>query len=137
MSIGILRLSNGTDYSSLVASEETNILEVSAPSKESGKKHKVVAEYRGADGKLLPKIIIDEIQQFRVKKREGVIDVWWLYDDGGLTILLPHILQTRKQFSDCKMRVFSLSNRPEDFDKETKNFATTKVPIIAHKKIPS
>jgi hypothetical protein len=28
-------------------------------------------------------------------KRKGTIDVWWLYDDGGLTLLLPYILTTR------------------------------------------
>ncbi|MES1918048.1 hypothetical protein MHBO_000074 [Bonamia ostreae] len=27
----------------------------------------------------------------------GTIDVWWLYDDGGLSILLPHIL-TKSSF---------------------------------------
>ena len=29
-------------------------------------------------------------------KRTGTIDVWWLYDDGGLTLLLPYILTTRQ-----------------------------------------
>ena len=41
---------------------------------------------------------MDKIIQFRQKKRTGHIDVWWLYDDGGLTLLLPHIIKTRRQF---------------------------------------
>ena len=41
---------------------------------------------------------VDKIIQFRQKKRTGHIDVWWLYDDGGLTLLLPHIIKTRRQF---------------------------------------
>ena len=130
LAVGILRLKNGADYSSVVASEET-IVETAIDedeeqndkkkSKKKGKK--VEAIYRGKDGKLLPKNIIDDIQHFRAKRRVGNIDVWWLYDDGGLTLLLPHILQTRKQFASCKLRVFSLSNRPDDFDKETRNLA--------------
>ena len=33
----------------------------------------------------------------------GTIDIYWLYDDGGLTLLIPHILHTRKKFSKCKV----------------------------------
>lgn len=34
-----------------------------------------------------------------------VIDVWWLTDDGGLTILLPHMLKLSSQFKGYDMRV--------------------------------
>ncbi len=38
--------------------------------------------------------------QFRDRTRkEGTVDVYWLYDDGGLTLLLPHILSTRAKFA--------------------------------------
>ena len=57
-------------------------------------------------------------------KQSGTIDVWWLYDDGGLTLLLPYILKTRKQFSECKIRVFTLANRKNEIDTETRNMAT-------------
>ena len=56
-------------------------------------------------------------------KRSGTIDVWWLYDDGGLTLLLPYILTTRQQFSGCQLRVFSLANRKDELDRETRNMA--------------
>ena len=46
--------------------------------------------------------------------------MWWLYDDGGLTLLLPYILTTRKQFAGCKLRVFSLANRKDELDRETR-----------------
>lgn len=54
------------------------------------------------------------------RQRKGNIDVWWLYDDGGLTLLLPYILTTRAQFSRCHLRVFVLANRKEELDKETR-----------------
>lgn len=41
------------------------------------------------------------------KKRKGYIDVWWLYDDGGLTILLPHILSLSSHWRGCKLRIFT------------------------------
>ena len=45
----------------------------------------------------LAKEIVGDITQFQqgTKKRSGTIDVWWLYDDGGLTLLIPYILTTR------------------------------------------
>ncbi|XP_068616528.1 solute carrier family 12 member 1 [Brachionichthys hirsutus] len=43
---------------------------------------------------------------FKKKQPKGTIDVWWLFDDGGLTLLLPYILTTRKKWKDSKLRIF-------------------------------
>lgn len=50
--------------------------------------------------------------------------MYWLYDDGGLTLLLPHILTTRAKFHKCKLRVFFLSDKVDEMDLETRNMAT-------------
>ena len=80
------------------------------------KKTKVV--YQGADGNVLSDDLVANITRFQVRfcellhfyilqflitliyysfqhKHTGHIDVYWLYDDGGLTLLLPYILTTR------------------------------------------
>uniref|UniRef100_A0A4W4F460 Solute carrier family 12 member 2 n=1 Tax=Electrophorus electricus TaxID=8005 RepID=A0A4W4F460_ELEEL len=59
----------------------------------------------------LPLSIVDEkllaaSQQFKKKQRKGTIDVWWLFDDGGLTLLIPYLLTNKKKWTDCKIRVF-------------------------------
>ncbi|CAB4060327.1 SLC12A2 [Lepeophtheirus salmonis] len=61
------------------------------------------------DVKPLDEDIVNRLSQFRDKTtvNTGTIDVYWLYDDGGLTILIPHILQTRAKYSKCKMRLNS------------------------------
>jgi len=79
--------------------------------------------YNDTEGNPLSKELVSDITQFQTKKRSGNIDVWWLYDDGGLTLLLPYILTTRQQFSDCKLRVFTLANRKDELDRETRNMA--------------
>lgn len=62
--------------------------------------------------------------QFRKKqKRGGTIDVWWLYDDGGLTLLLPYIMSTRRNWSHCKLRVFALANKRDELEFEHRNMA--------------
>merc|ERR1719150_2439840 len=81
------------------------------------------AVYRGNDGLPLQSKTMANIEMFQDKKRTGNIDVWGLYDDGGLTLLLPYILTTRQQFGDCKLRVFTLANRKDELDRETRNMA--------------
>uniref|UniRef100_A0A3P9P1S0 Solute carrier family 12 member 3 n=1 Tax=Poecilia reticulata TaxID=8081 RepID=A0A3P9P1S0_POERE len=50
--------------------------------------------------------LVEASGQFKKKQPKGTIDVWWLFDDGGLTLLLPYILTTRKKWKDCKLRIF-------------------------------
>ncbi|KDR10319.1 Bumetanide-sensitive sodium-(potassium)-chloride cotransporter, partial [Zootermopsis nevadensis] len=61
---------------------------------------------------------------FRQKQAEGNIDVWWLYDDGGLTMLLPYIISTRSDWSNCKLRVFALLSRQQEAELEERNMAS-------------
>uniref|UniRef100_A0A669DQR7 Solute carrier family 12 member 3 n=1 Tax=Oreochromis niloticus TaxID=8128 RepID=A0A669DQR7_ORENI len=44
--------------------------------------------------------------QFQKKQGKKTIDVYWLSDDGGLTLLLPYLLTRRKRWAKCKVRVF-------------------------------
>uniref|UniRef100_A0A8D0B0Q7 Solute carrier family 12 member 1 n=1 Tax=Sander lucioperca TaxID=283035 RepID=A0A8D0B0Q7_SANLU len=50
--------------------------------------------------------MLEASAQFHKKQPKGTIDVWWLFDDGGLTLLLPYILTTRKKWKDSKLRIF-------------------------------
>ena len=47
--------------------------------------------------------------RFKSKQKKGTIDVWWIYDDGGLTILMPFILKQSSLWRGCKLRVFSVT----------------------------
>ena len=44
-------------------------------------------------------------------KQKGEIHVWWVYDDGGLTMLIPYLLTLHHSWRDCKLRVFSVDIR--------------------------
>ncbi|KAM8893191.1 solute carrier family 12 member 3 [Spinachia spinachia] len=43
---------------------------------------------------------------FQKKQEKKTIDVYWLSDDGGLTLLLPYLLTRRKRWARCKVRIF-------------------------------
>ncbi|KAL4227262.1 hypothetical protein ACF0H5_012708 [Mactra antiquata] len=57
-------------------------------------------------------------------KHYGTIDVWWLYDDGGLTLLLPYILHQRKQWKNAKLRVFCLGTKKGDVKEDQTRMAS-------------
>ncbi|XP_056591773.1 solute carrier family 12 member 2 isoform X2 [Triplophysa dalaica] len=50
--------------------------------------------------------LLDASQQFQKKQGKGTVDVWWLFDDGGLTLLIPYLIANKKKWKDCKIRVF-------------------------------
>lgn len=81
--------------------------------------------YRGPGGSELPKEVLDELTRFTKKQRkDAVIDVWWLYDDGGLTLLLPYIISTRRNWNTCKLRVFALANKKAELEFEQRSMAS-------------
>lgn len=50
--------------------------------------------------------LLEASQQFQGKQGKGTVDVWWLFDDGGLTLLIPYLLTNKKRWKECKIRVF-------------------------------
>merc|ERR1719334_1170753 len=38
------------------------------------------------------------------------IDVWWLIDDGGLTVLLPYLMKLHSFWGRCKLRLNVISD---------------------------
>ena len=52
--------------------------------------------------------IVSALTQLQGDHRGKCIDVWWLTEDGGLTVLLPQIIASRQQWSGCKLRVFTM-----------------------------
>lgn len=78
--------------------------------------------YCTRNGSEITKRAITSISLFQKRQAPGTIDVWWLYDDGGLTILLPYILSTRSYWSECKLRIFALANRQQEMELEERKY---------------
>lgn len=43
---------------------------------------------------------------FQLNQGKKTIDVYWLFDDGGLTLLIPYLLSRKKRWANVKIRVF-------------------------------
>lgn len=65
---------------------------------------------------LVPNDAIEAINQFNLKQKRGPIDIWWLTEDGGLTILIPYLLNTVYNWSECYIRVFCLTKTTEEIE---------------------
>ncbi|XP_049720575.1 solute carrier family 12 member 3 isoform X3 [Elephas maximus indicus] len=62
-----------------------------------------------ARAKVDPEALVREEQAstiFQSEQGKKTIDIYWLFDDGGLTLLIPYLLGRRKRWSKCKVRVF-------------------------------
>uniref|UniRef100_A0A1B0AR51 SLC12A transporter C-terminal domain-containing protein n=1 Tax=Glossina palpalis gambiensis TaxID=67801 RepID=A0A1B0AR51_9MUSC len=82
------------------------------------------ALYKGPGGVELSKDVLNDLTQFTRKRSHAVIDVWWLYDDGGLTLLLPYIISTRRTWQSCKLRVYALANKKAELEFEQRSMAS-------------
>nr|AZT78967.1 sodium/hydrogen exchanger 2b [Lateolabrax maculatus] len=126
----ILRINEGLDVSHIVEAEEEMLKAVREQQSldnemipnggksrgmfRKSRKHsqKVLMTRVSVCGPPLPQVakmnerLMEASAHFKKKQPKGTIDVWWLFDDGGLTLLLPYILTTRKKWKDSKLRIF-------------------------------
>lgn len=42
-------------------------------------------------------------------KLGGFIDIWWIVNDGGLLMLLPHLLRQHRTWKSCQLRIFTVA----------------------------
>ncbi|XP_063800250.1 solute carrier family 12 member 3-like [Pseudophryne corroboree] len=54
----------------------------------------------------VPEIMNQTNTEFQSRQHKRSIHIYWLYDDGGLTLLIPYLLTRRKRWSQCKVRVY-------------------------------
>uniref|UniRef100_A0A0M3IPL5 SLC12 domain-containing protein n=1 Tax=Ascaris lumbricoides TaxID=6252 RepID=A0A0M3IPL5_ASCLU len=65
-----------------------------------------------------------QMNRFHRKVKNGVIDVWWLYDDGGVTLLIPHLLRLPKAYLEgAKLRVFTQASSEACTKADERNMA--------------
>lgn len=110
----------------IVDRNENNFLSPTAPMPNQQKLRQEISfnevNYATRGGTSVPQDVLDQMNFFHEKQPKGTIDVWWLYDDGGLTMLLPYILSTRSNWSHCKIRVFALTNRKLELEIEERKW---------------
>ncbi|XP_060833886.1 bumetanide-sensitive sodium-(potassium)-chloride cotransporter-like isoform X2 [Rhopalosiphum padi] len=64
------------------------------------------------------KIKIKEFSFEKKKPNHGTVDVWWLYSDGGLSLIISYILKHSITWKNCKFRIFGVTNKVECLSEE-------------------
>ncbi|NXP64704.1 S12A3 protein, partial [Chloropsis cyanopogon] len=72
---------------------------------------------------------------FQSKQGKKTIDIYWLFDDGGLTLLIPYLLGRKKRWGKCKIRVF-VGGQINRMDEERKAAVTTPFPSLCPPSTP-
>uniref|UniRef100_A0A8C6SJ46 Solute carrier family 12 member 3 n=1 Tax=Neogobius melanostomus TaxID=47308 RepID=A0A8C6SJ46_9GOBI len=69
----------------------------------------------------------DQVQTvFQTNQGKKNIDVYWIADDGGLTLLVPYLLTRRKKWGRCKVRVFIVGDEENMEDRKNEMLALLK-----------
>ncbi|UYV78148.1 SLC12A1 [Cordylochernes scorpioides] len=96
----VLRLQRGLGISHLVETpDQIPLLPVLDPNSH-------IVPMDGADkSSKIPDWVLPALDQFQRTQQQGTVDIWWLYDDGGLTLLVPYLLSQRQLWKSCRVRV--------------------------------
>ncbi|XP_071844592.1 solute carrier family 12 member 2-like isoform X2 [Apostichopus japonicus] len=73
--------------------------------------------------KCQPNQVIKSVQLFQGKGPKGQIHVWWLFDDGGLTLLVPYLLTIKSHWEKCTLKIFT-GGKKDQLNKEKQNMAS-------------
>ncbi|XP_077842276.1 solute carrier family 12 member 3 isoform X24 [Macaca mulatta] len=101
----VMRMREGLNVSKMM---QAHINPVFDPA-EDGKEASARGARPSVSGALDPKALVQEEQAttvFQSEQGKKTIDIYWLFDDGGLTLLIPYLLGRKKRWSKCKIRVF-------------------------------
>jgi hypothetical protein len=60
---------------------------------------------------VLRNVLNAEILLHAAQIQRSTIDVWWLVEDGGLTLLVPHLVSKHRDYRNlCKLRVITTTS---------------------------
>lgn len=62
-------------------------------------------------------VLCMHLQDFPTEPLEGgYIDIWWLIHDGGLLLLIAHLLKKHKVWRSCKLRLHTVAEKSDNSD---------------------
>ncbi|XP_024603192.1 solute carrier family 12 member 3 isoform X5 [Neophocaena asiaeorientalis asiaeorientalis] len=104
-SVCVMRMREGLNVSKVM---QAHINPVFDPA-EDGKEARASGARLSVSGTVEPEGLVQEEQAstiFQSEQGKKTIDIYWLFDDGGLTLLIPYLLGRKKRWNKCRTRVF-------------------------------
>ncbi len=73
------------------------------------------------------------LRKFENPNSNGILDVWWMADDGGLTILLPYVMILCTFWNKLNVRINIVTDVMEEKDAFNHNVETDKIKELIKK----
>ncbi|KPP61491.1 hypothetical protein Z043_120402, partial [Scleropages formosus] len=120
----LLRMMDGLDISEDTEGEVNTAFEMEESEDED---HRIQKDHVASDDTTKEQIHT----VFQNNQGKKTIDVYWVSDDGGLTLLVPYLLTRRKRWRQCKVRVFIVGDQQsmEEQRKDMMRFEETLEPF--------
>ncbi|XP_031440768.2 solute carrier family 12 member 3-like [Clupea harengus] len=108
----ILRMMDGLDISEEIETEEEELSSVNPAfdASEAGQTWPSNDMDRESDHEDVPPTAQTRTV-FQNKQGKKTVDIYWISDDGGLTLLIPYLITRRKRWHHCKVRVFIVGDQ--------------------------
>ncbi|XP_063312564.1 solute carrier family 12 member 3-like [Pelobates fuscus] len=113
----ILRIKDGLNVSKKVHGEVNMAFQDSDDELECNK------EQEKEPPSPVPESVTQANTTFQSRQGKKSIHIYWLYDDGGLTLLIPYLLTRRKRWAQCKVCVY-IRGKNENAEQEKKEIQT-------------
>nr|XP_005899980.1 PREDICTED: solute carrier family 12 member 3 [Bos mutus] len=101
----VMRMREGLNISEVMQAHINPMFDPAEDSKEA----RAGGAHLSVSGTVDPEALVQEEQAstvFQSEQGKKTIDIYWLFDDGGLTLLIPYLLGRKKRWSKCRIRVF-------------------------------
>ncbi|XP_035580842.1 solute carrier family 12 member 3 isoform X2 [Zalophus californianus] len=105
----VMRMREGLNVSEVMQAHINPVFDPVFDPAEDGKEASTSGARPSVSGTLDPEALVREEQAstiFQSEQGKKSIDIYWLFDDGGLTLLIPYLLGRKKRWSKCRIRVF-------------------------------
>uniref|UniRef100_A0A8C7BG86 Solute carrier family 12 member 3 n=1 Tax=Neovison vison TaxID=452646 RepID=A0A8C7BG86_NEOVI len=105
----VLRMREGLNVSEVMQAHINPVFDPVFDPAEGSKEASTRGARPSVSGTLDPEALGREEQAstiFQSEQGKKSIDIYWLFDDGGLTLLIPYLLGRKKRWSKCRIRVF-------------------------------
>ncbi|XP_077607412.1 solute carrier family 12 member 3 [Crocuta crocuta] len=105
----VMRMREGLNISEVMQAHINPVFDPVFDPAEDSKEASTSGARPSVSGTLDPEALVREEQAstiFQSEQGKKTIDIYWLFDDGGLTLLIPYLLGRKKRWSKCRIRVF-------------------------------
>ncbi|XP_067303687.1 solute carrier family 12 member 3-like [Pseudorasbora parva] len=110
--LAILRMMDGLDVTDAMQSSAGRLSAIDNPAFDADEVMQSEKDETDRNSDISDDGSSDQVRSvFQTKQGRKTIDIYWISDDGGLTLLVPYLLTRRNRWKKCKIRVFILGDQ--------------------------